>query len=340
MDTKKFIQAPSHFIERLGATEITSRSILTPTKGFLRDFTHTINPYVGCWFNCTYCYVPNGFELRHGTWGRLNWGRWVHIKVNAPQVLEKTLAKWSIRGELENKIIYLGSVTDPYQLPWERKYQLTRKLLKIFVKYPVGFLNIQTRSPLIQRDLDILQDLNSRLDGDLAACMTIPTNDDHVKRIFEPSSPALSHRRAALERIHEIGVESQASVSPLLPCNPKELARQLDPICDRIVIGSLIELDEFYKQSKVQRVNCRQNNEKQVVGARTRSFFEGIAKKNGFSWFFKPLEQTRVIHQLKKYLGKNKVLIGQYGFNISANIRKRAKNTRKKGNFANLTEFL
>ncbi len=336
---ERFIPAPKHFIPRLGVVEIQCKSILTPTKGFLKEFTHTINPYTGCWFNCSYCYVPSGFELKHGTWGKKHWGNWVQVKINAPRILEKTLKRWELTDNLEDKFIYLGSVTDPYQLPWERKYKLTRKLLKIFTKYPVGFINIQTRSPLIQRDLDLLIELNDVLSGNIAACMTIPTNDERIKRLFEPTTPSLSHRRNALKIIYEAGIESQASVSPLLPCDAEELASQLDPICNRVVVGCLIELEEHHEWQKTRIARCGPSTQ-QVVGAKTRDKFYDIARRNDLEWFFKPLEQTRIIHRLRKYLGRDRVLQGQYGFNISAKLRQYKNATRKTRQTASLTDFI
>ncbi len=339
MTAKNFIPSPKHFIQRLGVVEIKCRSILTPTRGFLQEFTHSINPYSGCWFNCSYCYVPSGFELKHGTWGKEHWGKWVHVKINAPRVLEKTLDKWNRLDQLADKIIYFGSVTDPYQLPWERRYRLTRKLLKIFIRYPVGFINIQTRSPLIIRDLDLLMELNDVLGGNIAICMTLPTNDEHVKRLFEHATPALVHRRTALKIIHDKGIETQASVAPLLPCNPELFAEQLDLICDRVVVGCLIELEDYYDFRKNQKTTPSQKKYPSI-GARTREQFYEIARKHGYEWFFRPLEQSRVIHQLRKHLGKERVLQGQYGFTISAKIRKPNQNMKKSSKIRALTDFM
>ena len=263
-----------------GVESITVKSVLNPTKGFISSFDYSINPYMGCLFNCSYCYVPYGFEQSYGTWGRDYWGRWLKVKTNAPQLLEKELRKLYIKGKLDNTFIYLGSVTDPYVLPVERKIQLTRKLLRIFLKYPVGFINIQTRSPLVVRDLDILKELNNRTHHGIAVCITIPTNRPDIKKIFERRSPGLMHRLKALEKVYKSGIETQASVAPLLPCEPSTFAQSLDKVCSRAVLDPLIEIEKKRRNIAVFEFK------KPTVAARTRQSIYSIIHRHNLGDFF------------------------------------------------------
>ena len=107
---------------------IEARSLLTPTGGYLGDFTHSLNPYQGCVFGCSYCYVA---------WAPVAardprpWGRYVKAKTNAPEVLARELA----RHPPDTLRIFMASATDPYQPP-ERRLGLTRRLLEALVARP------------------------------------------------------------------------------------------------------------------------------------------------------------------------------------------------------------
>ena len=65
-----------------------AKSILNKATGFIKAYDFTLNPYRGCQYGCTYCYAaafsPNDKK-------RDEWGKWVLIKENAAEVLEKEL---------------------------------------------------------------------------------------------------------------------------------------------------------------------------------------------------------------------------------------------------------
>ena len=136
---------------KLGQTDIEyvkSVGILTEAKGFMGTYDYTLNPYSGCSFGCNYCYAA--FFAR-STEEKDNWGKWLKVKENALQLL----IKWR-KKPLLNKTIYISSVTDPYQ-PIEKELELTRSILKELLNYHKPRLVIQTRSPLVTRDIDILK---------------------------------------------------------------------------------------------------------------------------------------------------------------------------------------
>lgn len=99
---------------------------------------------------------------------------------------------------------------DPYQ-PIEKKYELTRRCLEILSKHgwPV---TIQTKSPLVKRDLELLGTFN-----DIEVGLTITTADDNIRKIFEPNSPAIEERIETLEKLHSAGLKTYAMIAPLLP---------------------------------------------------------------------------------------------------------------------------
>lgn len=206
------------------------RRILTPTGGYLRDFTHTLQPYAGCQFRCSYCYVREMSVQRANPY-RLPWSEWIAPKTNAPE----RLLREAQRGVLAGARIFCSSATDPYT-PIERKWRLTRGCLEVLVQHPPAFLTVQTRSPLVLRDVDLLARIPSA-----RVSVTITTDDERVRRLLEPNAPSIALRVGALARLRAAGVPTQAAVSPLLPCDPKRLAALLEPVADRIVI------DDFFR---------------------------------------------------------------------------------------------
>ena len=101
------------------------RDILTKTSGFLDTYDYTLNPYSGCSFGCKYCYAA--FFTRSDE-ERDTWGEWVTVKDNSIRLMESYAP-----GSLDGSLIYMSSVTDPYQ-PIERKLGLTRRLLEILAE--------------------------------------------------------------------------------------------------------------------------------------------------------------------------------------------------------------
>ena len=101
------------------------------------------------------------------------WGAFVDVKVNAPLLLEKQLSR------AERGTVILSSVTDPYQ-QIEAKYKLTRACLIALSNYDFP-VEILTKSPLVLRDMDVIIKC-----GQIEVGLTISTDDDSIRRIFEP----------------------------------------------------------------------------------------------------------------------------------------------------------
>lgn len=180
---------------------------LTKASGFLSDYTHTLNPYMGCQFGCLYCYVRKSpISLFSGK----TWGEWVTIKQNMSMQFEKELVNAKKKGPVT---IFMSSSTDPYQ-PLEKKYEVTRELLKIMHKTPPDFLFIQSRGPLIQRDIDIL----STYPGRFIVSMTIETDREDVIRQFTPHAPSIQARLKTLSKLNEAQIPTQVAIAPILPC--------------------------------------------------------------------------------------------------------------------------
>jgi DNA repair photolyase len=177
--------------------EITAKTILSDS----RVYKYTVNPYIGCQHGCAYCYAR--YMKKYSGHGEA-WGEFVDIKVNAPELLKKEITK-KPKGR-----VWLSGVCDCYQ-PAEKRYQLTAKCLEILIKngWP---LTIQTKSPLVLRDIDLLGQGKGVEVG-----FSITTADDNIRRLFEPSVSSVNDRIAALEELHQSGIRTFAMIAPLLP---------------------------------------------------------------------------------------------------------------------------
>lgn len=193
---------------------VKSVGILTQAKGFMESYDYTLNPYSGCSFGCNYCYAA--FFAR-STEQKDNWGKWVKVKENALQLL----IKWR-KKPLIDKTIYISSVTDPYQ-PIEKELELTRSILNELVNYHKPRLVIQTRSPLITRDIDLLTKFDV-----VQVNMTVTTDSEDVRKAFEPICPSNKSRLKAIQEVTESGIQTCITMTPLLPLqNPNEFVKEL-----------------------------------------------------------------------------------------------------------------
>jgi len=181
--------------------KIFCRSILSPSK--LPGCDYVINPYVGCAHGCVWCYA----RFMKGYTGHDNdeWGSFVDVKINAPEVLIKDVRK--LKG---CPTIFLSSVCDPYQ-PIEAKYQLTRKCLEILspFSFPVSIL---TQSKLVTRDIDLFKKFKS-----LEVGMSFITMDEKATRIFQPAAALPKERIETLKKLHQAGIKTYLHVGPILP---------------------------------------------------------------------------------------------------------------------------
>jgi DNA repair photolyase len=153
------------------------------------------------------------------------WGEFVDVKVNAAELLRKEITKKK-RAE-----VWVSGVCDPYQ-PLEEKYQLTRQCLEILAQnnWPVI---IQTRSPLVLRDMDIIHDAR-----DFEVGLSVTTADDAIRKLFEPDAPPIEDRIAALDTLHRAGIRTYAMVAPVLP-GAEGLAELLKGKIDYVIIDRM-----------------------------------------------------------------------------------------------------
>ncbi|WP_248929690.1 SPL family radical SAM protein [Paenibacillus hamazuiensis] len=260
------------------------KRLLNPAGGYLTGYSHTLNPYAGCAFACAYCYVR---EMPIGKFRREPWGAWVDVKRGAAELLRKELRREGRKGPLT---IFMSSSTDPYQ-PAEYKEQVTRTLLEVMADEPPAFLFVQTRSPLVTRDIDLLQ----RLEGRVRVSMTVETDLESVRRVFAPAAPPIAARLRALRQLAAAGIDVQAAVSPLLPCTAG-FAELLAGIVPRVCI------DDYFRGDG-------------SLGKRTgRLGLAALYERLGQADWYGPDAFDRVVEQFRLHFPEERIGLSQEGF--------------------------
>jgi len=204
--------------------EISTKSALVSSK--IPGVDYVINPFLGCAHGCRYCYAV--FMRKYSRHHRTSpWGSFVEVKTNIAEVLHTELSRKRRRGRA-----LLSSVCDPYQ-PLEHRYRLTRSCLAALSEYGWG-IDILTRSPLVTRDLDILAET-----PEVSVGLSIPTDDDRVRKVLEPHSPPIGARLTALKSLHAAGIPTWVFIAPMLPMNPARLFEAIAPYVSNLMVDPL-----------------------------------------------------------------------------------------------------
>ena len=186
--------------------EIKSKSIVTPTKVPSADYV--INPYTGCQFACMYCFAS--FMGRFVGEANSNWGNYVYVKTNAVELMEKEIHR--LLKKSPHPRISISTVTDPYQ-GVERKYRLTRGVLKVFAQNNYqGRVSILTKSSTVLDDLETLKQIKNAEVG-----ISIATSDDRLSRKLDAMAPLAHARLDTLRELNQAGIRTYVFVGPLLP---------------------------------------------------------------------------------------------------------------------------
>lgn len=267
-------------MEFLEITYRTPRQFLTKASGFLNGYQYTLNPYIGCSFQCFYCYVR---RLPISLFKKKEWGTWVEVKEEEGKQFRLELKKAKEKG---NVTIFMSSSTDPYQ-PIEVNEKITRMLIEEMVDQKPNFLFVQTRSPLVTRDIDLFQKLKDHV----LVSITIETDREDMRKRFTPYAPPLQARMKALKMLKEAGIPTQAAVAPVLPYTslfPHTLKELTNRIC----------LDDFFLGDGA---NGRRSKQLKIH----KMFME--------EWFHPDIIQ-QVYKDFAEVFGKKEIFISQEGF--------------------------
>jgi DNA repair photolyase len=185
-----------------------ARSVVTENTSPDLGFRWSVNPYRGCMHACAYCYArPSHQYLGFGA--GTDFDRKIVVKVNAPAVLERELARRSWKREL---IVFSGN-TDCYQ-PLEASYELTKRCLEVCLAHrnPVALI---TKGALVRRDVDLLTRIAKAASAHVY--LSIPFAHEDVGRKIEPGASSPSKRFETMRLLSNAGIPTGISISPLIP---------------------------------------------------------------------------------------------------------------------------
>lgn len=260
------------------------KRLLNPASGFLSGYSHTLNPYAGCSFACSYCYVR---QMPIALFRNKEWGSWVDIKKETADLLRKELIRARKKGPVT---IFMSSSTDPYQ-PIEHKEKVTRSLLEVLVEEMPDFLFVQTRSPLVTRDIDLFVQMKDRI----RVSITIETDLEEMRKRFSPHAPSVNGRFRALKQVVDAGIPAQATIAPILP-HSDHFPRKLSEVVNRICI------DDYFMGDG-------------SGGRRTRKLgIFSTYKEIGLEQWYDPKVYLRVYQNMRAFFQKEQILISREGF--------------------------
>lgn len=206
--------------------------------------------------------------LKREDWER--WGQFTTFKVNAPELLRRELRR--------EQRIYCSPLVDPYQ-PAEFQQMAMPAILETVAQIPPAVFTIQTRGPLIERDIDLLVRLKTRTR--LRVSFSLTTDEEGIRALYEPHCEPIAHRLSAMNLLRQAGIEVFATLAPLLPCNPERLVQLATEATESDLIGDPLHVRSVKKS-----------------GATTRTQAFRIAERHGHTSWFDPAMQDSIVQRI------------------------------------------
>lgn len=244
---------------------IAGRSQLISETGF-KNYDVCMNPYVGCEFGCTYCYVR--FFIKDD---EKDWGEFVRVRAHMASKLPKELRKNEVKlkdgfehyddpetGEKKKRRLWkkmaisdarlvIGTMTDPFQ-PVERKHRIMRTALEILTDPSMPQfqkVGIFTRSPIVLDDLDLIKKLPKA-----RVHFTVTPFPPKVLRAIEPYSPHVKRRWEVVRRLKEAGLRVHCNISPVIPGLSEEFIEEFaEKVAELQVDEYFVDPMQPYKES-------------------------------------------------------------------------------------------
>jgi DNA repair photolyase len=279
--------------------EITVKSILTRTGGFLSAYSHTINPYRGCAYGASFCgaacYAP---EVRFGSLPD-RWGRYLEVKINAPAVYARDHDRTRDRGE--PLVVFMSSVTDPY-VPQERRYRITGRLLEAMLERPPDALVLQTHTPNPLWDAETLVQLAAGTR--LVVQISVETDREAIPG-FPRHAYSVEARLAALGALRARGLRTVAIVAPLMPlADPEGFAARLGAVADEVVLDHYLVGDGSPEGARTRRRKAHLDDT--VPNLLAAAGFEEWTRLDTFH---------AIVARFRRVLGTERIGVSADGFN-------------------------
>ncbi len=188
---------------------------------------NSMNIYRGCSHGCIYCDSRSKcYQMSHAFED-------IEVKTDAPIMLDREL-----RSKRKKCMIGTGAMSDPY-IPIEKELRYTRKCLETILNQKFG-VSLLTKSNLILRDIDLLQQIN-----EVSKCVvqvTLTTADEALCKVLEPNVSSTKERVEILKECKDRKIPTIVWLGPFLPfINDDEtnMRRLLDYCVQQYVHGIL-----------------------------------------------------------------------------------------------------
>jgi len=200
-----------------------------------------------------------------------HWGEWTTFKANAAGLLARSLRP--------DQTIYCSPLTDPYQ-PAEAEELLMPGILHAVALRPPRVFVIQTRGPLVLRDIDLLRRVADATA--LRVSFSVTTDRKEVRRIFEPHCSPIDERWRTIEALREAGIDVTVTIAPILPCDPEALIERAMRATSGPIIADPLHVRAVKKS-----------------GATTRAAAIGICRRHGWSEWLDPAFQSAILARME-----------------------------------------
>lgn len=268
------------------------------------------NTTVGCTHGCRFCYVPSVATNKQATplkkYGVLDpdaeWGNYALLRKWEEEVFLKSLrtAENTSPEKLKpegNRAVMFCSTTDPYQaLKGEHgklHREMVRRALELIRDNSTLNVRILTRSPLAEKDFDLLKSFGHRL----VFGMSLPTLNDKLAKLFEPHAPGVQKRLAVLEKAKAAGLHVYVAMAPTYPdCDETDIRATLT------AIAKLEPVTVFHEPINVRAENVERIRKHALdLGAAVN--LKPFETKEG--WRTYSVDQLRLVERIAGDIGLN-----------------------------------
>ncbi|GHU13089.1 radical SAM protein [Alphaproteobacteria bacterium] len=164
-----------------------------------------LNTYRGCGHRCIYCFA----QYTHKYLDTDQFFDDIFVKTNIADALNSDFSKRS----WEKCPVNICGVTDAYQ-PIEAQYVLMPKIIETFIRHQNPMV-ITTKSTLLLRDLDLLEELN-RVAG-VYVNVSASAIEESIREKIEPFASPTIDRLNMLAELSKRGIDAGVLMMPIIP---------------------------------------------------------------------------------------------------------------------------
>ena len=212
-----------------------------------------LNPVVGCFHGCSFCYVPSVSANKQGA--KLlplgvedpdsEWGSYGFVRIWDEKAFRKSLQKAESTRVADlpddgHRAVMISTTTDPYQViknadPKESKkltadlHHIVTRSLEIILADSTLNVRILTRGLQAEKHFPLFKKFGKRL----MFGVSLPTLNDKLAKVYEPGAPSVKRRLEMLKAAKDAGLHIFVALAPTYPeCDEDDLRATLKAIAE------------------------------------------------------------------------------------------------------------